>query len=68
MTITKAQLNLLNAMSSGAIVYFMAGINAYYFRTDTMKNCTKTAQALEKKGLVEKYDQKWNGYALRIKP
>jgi hypothetical protein len=57
MKLTKNQQELLDAMKAGAICHYMryAGRfnpTAYYFRSDTMMRCTKTAEALLARGLV----------------
>lgn len=59
-------------MSAGVTLHYMPysgrfNPNAYYFRDDTMKRCTAAAEALLKRGLVEKYDQDWRGHRLRVK-
>ena len=62
---TPAQKELLEAMRNGVIVHFVSGMDAHYFRADSLKQCTKQAQGLEDRGLVTRYDQDWRGYKLR---
>lgn len=59
-------------MLKGAICYYqpyMGRFNpsAYYFRNDTMKRCTAAAEALVKRGLVERFNEDWRGHRLRAK-
>lgn len=66
----KTQQELYAAMKAGAICHHMSyrgsfNPTAYYFRSDTMKRCTAAAEALLKRGLIEKYDQDWRGHKLR---
>lgn len=73
--LSPTQAELLEAMTvKGVIVYYMPYMgrfrpNAYFFRSDTSKHCTAPAKALEKRGLVERFNvQKYNGhYSLRAK-
>ncbi len=53
MRLSKAQTALVDAMLAGTEVYYMGGIKAYYFRTDTYRACTPTAMALIKAGWAE---------------
>ena len=62
---TPAQRELLEAMRRDVVVHFVSGLDAHYFRNDSMKPCTKQAQGLEDRGLVTRYDQDWTGYKLR---
>lgn len=64
---TNLQQELYNAMKNGVVVHYMAGLNQYFFRSDTMKHCTKQARALLKAGLVEEYKKDWRGSKLRVK-
>lgn len=64
---TQAQQELLEAMKRGCVCHYMRGIDSYCFRTDTMRRCTRQAEALLKAGLVEKHKEDWRGYQLRIK-
>lgn len=55
--LTPSMQELLDAMKAGTICHFMpyAGSfqpNAYYFRNDTMKKCTRAARGLLERGLV----------------
>lgn len=70
MKISKTQQELLGAMQKGVVCFYMpyAGRfnpNPYYFRSDTRKRCTAAAEALLKRKLVERYNEKWNGHQLR---
>lgn len=65
--LTHNQVELLADMKRGVRVHFMGGPDGYFFRTDTMKRCSVTAQALEKRGLVERYKEDWKGYQLKAK-
>jgi len=56
MKLSKAQNDLLDAIKGGVRVYYMPGINTYYFRGDTHKNCTNTVLALLNRKLVEEVD------------
>lgn len=54
--LTPAMQNLLDAMRSGVRVHFMSAgrsYEAHYFRSDTMKPCTKQAEALMARGLAK---------------
>ena len=58
MKLSKSQAELLAAMDAGVVCYYMRYMGrfnptAYYFRSDTMKRCTATANALFDKGLLE---------------
>ena len=64
--LSAAQTDLLECMRRGNTVYYLSGLNAYYFRSDTMKNCTKQAVALLGRGLVERHDIDWKGCKLRL--
>lgn len=71
MKLSKAQTELLDAMKNGVILHWMPWMGrfggGYYFRNDTMRSCTRTAQVLLRKGLVEIKDKKWNGHKLVYK-
>ena len=67
MKLSKAQIEILDAMKRGTVIHYMSGVYAYYFRNDTMKNCTKTAIVLENLGLVEKFNVFAGRYSLRLK-
>lgn len=69
--LSKTQRELYVAMKAGAICHHMPyrgrfNPNAYYFRSDTMKRCTAAAEALLRRGLVERYDEDWRGHKLRV--
>lgn len=55
------QQNLYDAMRQGVRVHWMPYQGrfggAYYFRSDTMKHCTKQVEALLKRKLVEVFDE-----------
>ena len=58
MKLSKSEAELLAAMETGVVCYYMRHMGrfnptAYYFRSDTMKRCTETAKALFDKGLLE---------------
>ena len=58
MKLSKSQAELLAAMETGVVCYYMRYMGrfnptAYYFRSDTLKRCTATAKALFDKGLLE---------------
>ena len=64
---------LYAAMQKGVVCHYMPYMgrfnpNAYYFRTDSHKRCTKQAESLLKAGLVEKRDEDWRGHVLTVKP
>jgi len=72
MRLSKTQTELLEAMKTGVICWYMPYMGrlnptAYYYRSDTMKRCTAAARALLKKGLVEKKDRDWRGHKLVLK-
>jgi hypothetical protein len=67
MKLSKKQLELLDAIKAGTVVHFMGGLNAYYFRDDTHKTCTATVRVLERMDLLERFNDDWRGYSLRIK-
>ena len=50
--LTPAMADLLTAMQRGAVVHWIGGISAYYFRSDTFRSCTATVDALVKRGLL----------------
>ena len=55
MKLSPAQADLILAMQRGVRVHYMdysRGHDAYWFRADTMKHCTKQVQALIRRGLV----------------
>jgi hypothetical protein len=59
--LSKTQRELLDAMRGGVVVHYMRYMgrfnpHPYYFRTDGGR-CTKAAQALLEKGLVEKVEK-----------
>jgi len=60
--LSKTQQELLDAIKSNTQVFFMAGRNAYAFRGDTHKSCTKTVTILLEKGLVKKVGENWKGW------
>lgn len=41
-------------MNAGTAVYWLEDDGGFYFRADTMSQCTHTAKALLERGLVEK--------------
>ncbi len=61
------QQELLTAMKNGTYVHYMSGMSPYFFRNDTMRHCTKTIEALIKRGLVEECNRDWRGFSLRTK-
>ena len=70
--LTKPQRELYDAMLGGMICHYMpyrgwVNPNAYYYRDDNCKKCTKAAQSLEKRGLVERFDEDWRGHKIRVK-
>lgn len=50
--LTPAMAELLEAMERGIRVKYMGGVNAYYFRSDTGKPCTKQALGLLDRGMA----------------
>lgn len=54
--LSKAQAELLEAMRRGVRCHYVAGVDAYYFRTDTMRRCTATAFVLRDKGYARVID------------
>lgn len=61
--LTPAMEDLLLAMRRGVRLHFMnysGSYAAYYFRSDTMKSCTKQADGLFARGLIFTPDQKYN--------
>ena len=70
MKLSKRQAELLAAMETGVVCYYMRSMvrfnpTAYYFRSDTMKRCTATAKALFDKGLLtSKVDDKSSDHFL----
>lgn len=62
MKLSTPQAELLQAMRAGAVCHYMRYMGTfnptpYYFRTDTMKPCTKQARALLTRGLVEEFER-----------
>lgn len=69
--LTKPQAELLLAMQSGVQLFYMRYMgrfnpNAYYYRGDTHKRCTRAAQSLIEKDFViadpnsrNRYDPDW---------
>lgn len=58
--LTKSQEELLRAMQGGVTLNYHPwcfACNAYFSRSDTHKQCTRTATALEQKGLIENVRQ-----------
>ena len=66
--LSASQQELLDAMRGGVRVYYMTGMNAHAFRTDTMRHCTSTIDALKRRGLVEAYNSDWRGCVYRSAP
>jgi hypothetical protein len=64
--LTPAMEDLLHAMKRGVRVHFMGGLYPYYFRSDTMKPCTKQVEALIARGLVERVETEKYKYATRL--
>ena len=56
---------LLNAMIGGVKVHGMFGMHSYYFRDDTMQHCTRTVEALIKRGLAVETGRTWRGSIVR---
>ena len=48
--LTPKQQELLEAMRSGVEVHYLRGVEAYYFRSDTMRRCSSQARGLYDKG------------------
>ena len=64
--LSKAQAELLDAMRKGVTCYYMPGIDAYYWRTDTRARCTRTVFALLDKGVAEQFDDRgYSGHRVR---
>jgi hypothetical protein len=53
--LTPAMADLLEAMKRGVRVHYLGGTNAYYFRNDTMKNCTRQVEGLLDRGAIKLY-------------
>ena len=69
----KTQADLLEALRNGVEVLYMPyrgwfNPTPYYFRKDNGKRVTAAANALIRKGLVEKCNVTWHGHSLRTKP
>lgn len=58
--------DLLQAMKRGVRVQFMGGIHSFYFRSDTMKPCTKQAEALIDRGLATRDEVAPYKYMVRL--
>lgn len=61
--LTPAMLDLLQAMGRGARLHWMPwtrSYDAYFFRSDTGKPCTKQAEGLHARGLIENPDPAYN--------
>lgn len=61
--LTPAMEDLLLAMRRGVRLHFMpysCSYDAYYFRRDTMKHCTKQAGGLFARGLIVNPDPRFN--------
>lgn len=56
--ITDSQAELLEAMKRGVRVFYMAGLNAYCYRTDTHQRVTREIYGLSQRGLVETCERK----------
>jgi hypothetical protein len=61
MKLSRYQRELLEAMHAGVRVHYihhetLMNATAYYFRSDTMKRCTRAAKALLAWGVVEKVE------------
>ncbi len=70
MKLSKTQQELHEAMLRGVTCHYMPysgrfNPSAYYFRSDTMKKCSKAAAALLKLGLVERFNVDLRGCELR---
>jgi len=64
--LSAAQQNLLDAMKNGVQVFFISGLDAHCFRTDTMKSCTAVVAALRRMKLIEEYESDWRGCKYRL--
>lgn len=60
--LTPPMKDLLLAMRAGVRLHLMAGgrYAAYFFRSDTMRNCTRPADGLWKRGLIRNPDTRYN--------
>lgn len=63
--LSPAQAELLAAIRSGMVCHFIGGIDAYYFRSDSMKRCSAQVNALLRRKLIEIYDKDWRGHKVR---
>ena len=62
--LSPAQRTLIDAMNGGAIVSFMTGLNAFAHADRPcpgVNNITVTVLALERAGIVERWDHRANG-------
>ena len=50
--VTPAMLGLVDAMRRGVRAHYLGGVNAYYFRSDTMRACTRQVLGLIDRGLA----------------
>lgn len=67
--LTPAMVDLLLAMRNGVRLHYMGFTrwsDAYYFRTDTHKACTKQAQGLLDRGLIFHPDPRFNRLPLEL--
>ena len=64
--LTPAMGDLLQAMKRGVRVHFMGGLYPFYFRSDTMKPCTKQVEALMARGLVERVETEKYKFDVRL--
>lgn len=67
MKLSKSQEELLDAMKRGVVVHGIFGIDSYYFRSDSFRRCTRPAEALIARGLIERFNDSWRGCTLRVK-
>lgn len=61
MKLSKPQQDLVDAMKQGVTIHYMGYMgrfnpHAYYFRADTNKKCTASADALIDKGIARRTD------------
>lgn len=71
--LTPPMQDLYEALQRGVVCHYMKYMgqfnpSPYYFRSDTMKNCTAQVRALLKRGLAEKFGDKGYGeHEVRLK-
>jgi len=64
--ITATQASILAAMRSGHKLRLSFGLNAHAWLQNSSRSCTSSALALERKGMIERFNIKAHGCEFRL--